>query len=122
MESNVKYTQRVFLTNIANGIVTDAETSYAASALEKMDAANAARKAKPSKKAVENAPVMDAIYGVLTNEPQTASDLHVALPDLSIQKISSLCVIMAKEGRIVSTDVKVKGKGVQKGYTVAVVE
>ena len=119
MESNVKYTQRVFLTNIANGIVTDAETSYAATALEKMDAANAARKAKPSKKAVENAPRKDAIYAVLTNEPQTASDLSAILgPEFSIQRVSTLCVQMVKEGRIASTDVKVKGKGTQKGYTV----
>ena len=49
-------TNREFFTNITKGILTDVEIEHATNALAKLDATLEARKNKPSKAAVENAP------------------------------------------------------------------
>lgn len=114
-------TNREFYTNIANGTITDAEIAHAASALEKMDAANEARKNKPSKTAIENAPIIEALTNALTADPQTAADLG-AVVGISTQKASSLLRQIVASGVAVATDIKVPKKGTCKGYSLAPVE
>ena len=84
--------------------------------IEKMDATNAARKAKPTKAQLENAPLIDKIVEMLNDEPQTASDLAVPM-DIKVQKASALLRLAVKEGRAASHGLKIKGKGSCKGYT-----
>ena len=92
---------------------------WAENQLEKMDAQNAKRKATVSKKALQNAPLIDRIVTeILNNEPMTASDVGTIM-EVSPQKASSLLRAAVKEGRAIVEDVKVKGKGRQKGYTLA---
>lgn len=114
-------TGREFYTNIANGIITEAEIAHAASALEKMDAANEARKNKPSKTALENAPIIEALTNALTADPQTAADLGAAV-GISTQKASSLLRQIVASGVAVASDIKVPKKGTCKGYSLAPVE
>ena len=52
---------------------------------------------------------------MLNEEPKTASDLCVPM-GIKPQKASALLRRAVKEGKAVSLDVKVKGKGTQKGY------
>lgn len=112
-------TNRDFLKSIVAGTVNEDVVAYAAAALDKMDAANEKRRNTPSKKAVENAPLVDQIVNeILGTEPKTASDV-AAILGISVQKASTLCRAAVTEGRAVSTDVKVSGKGTQKGYTLA---
>ena len=114
-------TNREFYTNIANGTITEAEIAHAASALEKMDAANEARKNKPSKTALENAPIIEALTNALTADPQTAADLGAAV-GISTQKASSLLRQIVASGVAVASDIKVPKKGTCKGYSLAPVE
>lgn len=112
-------TNREFLTNIANGTITDAEKAYAEERLAKIDATNEARKNKPSKKAVENAPLLDQIANeILGTEAVTAATVAEAL-GVSVQKASHLLRALVDDGRAVVTDVKVPGRGTCKAYTLA---
>jgi ribosomal protein S25 len=87
--------------------------------IEKLDATNDARKNKPSKKATENAPIMEQIATeVLGTEAVTAATVAETV-GISVQKASALLRALAAEGKAVATDVKVPGKGTCKAYTLA---
>ena len=94
--------------------------AYAEGAIAQLDATNAKRKEKTDKasreKAAADAPLMDALQAALTNEPKTATDLKDVI-EANVQKTSSLLRALVKAGRANVQDVKVKGKGTQKGYT-----
>ena len=112
-------TNREFLTAIANGTLGPEVTAHATTALEKMDAALLARKNKPSKKALENAPIIEQIVNeVLGTEPMTAGQVAEAV-GISTQKASALLRSIVADGRAVATDIKVPNKGTCKGYTLA---
>ena len=109
-------TNREFLNAvIANEISADV-IAHAQAEIEKLNARNAKRAEKPSKKSVENEPIKVALIGLLTDEPQTASELAVKA-EISVQKASALCRQIVADGNAKVVDVKVKGKGTQKGYT-----
>lgn len=110
-------TRRDFFTTIMNTEnLTDEIRAFARESLEKIDETNAKRAAKPSKTAIENAPLVAQVVELLGDEPKTASDL-VAAMDLKVQKVSSLLRAAVKEGKAAPHDVKIKGKGTCKGYT-----
>jgi hypothetical protein len=98
---------------------------YAEGAIAKLDAINAKRKEKTDKKslekAAENAPLLDTLVANLTTEPKTASDM-MGLIDQNVQKTSTLLRQLVAAERASVQDVKVKGKGTQKGYTVFIAE
>ena len=95
---------------------------YAENAIAKLDATNAKRKEKTDKKSLEkaaaDAPLLDTLVANLTTEPKTASDM-MGLIDQSVQKTSVLLRQLVAAEKAVAHDVKVKGKGTQKGYTIA---
>ena len=112
-------TKREFMEAIVNGTMNEEIQAMAATELEKMDAANAKRRERVSKKAQENAPLVDQIVNeILGTEPLTATDIAAAM-GISVQKASALARAAVKDGRVNATDVKVTGKGMQKGYTLA---
>lgn len=105
-------TNREMFTAIVNGEITEEVIAKAHEEIAKLDARNAARKDKPSKKSLENEPIKARISEVLTDEPKTASDIASEL-ELSVQKVSALL----RQMDVTVVDVKVKGKGTQKGYS-----
>ena len=115
-------TNREFYTNIANGTLTEAEREFALAAIAKMDATNEKRKNKVSPKEAEkaeaDAAVREQILGVLTNDPQVAADIAVAV-GISTQKASAQLRKLVAEGSVTSCDVKVPKKGSCKGYALA---
>ncbi len=117
--TNSTMTRRDFFNAIANTETLSAELrDFATAAIQKLDETNAKRAAKPSKAAIENAPLVEQIVGMLGDEPKTASDLCVPM-GVKVQKASALLRTAVKEGKAVSHDVKIKGKGTVKGYTKA---
>lgn len=95
---------------------------YAKAAIAKMDATNEARKNKPSKKATENAPIMEQIANeILTSEAQTASAIAEAA-GISVQKASALLRQLVADGKATVTEVKVPKRGVQKAYSAITVD
>jgi hypothetical protein len=92
-----------------------------------MDETNAKRKAKaaentaPSKKALENAPLIDEAYTVLGTETKTAADVAAAMA-INPQKASYLLRELVKQGRATVEDIKAPKKGTVKAYTAVAVE
>lgn len=112
-------TRRDFFNAIANNETLDMDLrNFAAASIEKMDSTNAKRAAKPSKTALENAPLIEKIVEMLNEEPQTAADFTERM-ELSVHKISGLLRSAVAQGKASVQDVKVKGKGTCKGYTKA---
>ena len=92
---------------------TNAEiASHAVAELEKLDARNARRSARPSKTQIANEPLIKAIAEILTSEPQTASEIATKV-EISVNKASAL---LRQIDGLTVTEVKVKGKGKVKGY------
>jgi predicted HTH transcriptional regulator len=114
-----KMTNREFLTAIASNTTIPAElVEYATNAIAKMDAANEARKNKPSKTAIENAPLLDRITTeILGAEAVTAAQVAEVL-GVSTQKASSLLRSLVAAGTAVQSEVKGE-KGMLKAYTLA---
>ena len=108
-------TKREFLNAVIAETTNSELASFAVSELEKLDARNAKRASTPSKTQKENAPLIAKIATLLTSEPKLASELAKEM-GLSTQKVTPL--VKAVEG-VQSVDVKVKGKGTQKGYFLA---
>ena len=110
-------TKREMLNAVAAGMMNDEVAAWARDEIAKMDRANELRRNKMSKKAKENLPVIEAIKGVLTDEPQTATVIGEKV-GISTQKASALLRQIVSAGDAAKVDVKIKGKGTQKGYLV----
>ena len=99
--------------------VEDVElVDFAKTSIEKLDARNEKRKSMTSKKALENAPIKNAICDFLKDKDfTTCSEIAKAI-EISTQKCSALCRQLVDDERLVVTDVKVKSKGKQKAYKI----
>ena len=98
--------------------------SKAKAEIAKLDATNAKRAEKAAEKAKENLPTKQAIFEFLVaNGTKTTAEIAKGVEVLegSSPKASAMCRQMVDEGRLVASDVSVKGKGKQKAYT-AIVE
>lgn len=109
----------IAIDNAPADVVAKAESEIA-----KMDAANAKRQSKPSKTAVANEPIKADIVNLLTEQgAMVASDIAKALTteerEVSTSKASALCRQLVTDGTLTVADVKVKGKGTVKQYSVA---
>ena len=111
-------TYREMLTAIVNGEINEDVIAKAQERIERLDAENEKRKNRVSKKAEENAPIKEAIVAALGEEPKTATEIGEEV-SISTQKASALLRQLVNDGKAEKTDVKVKGKGTQKGYTAA---
>ena len=108
-------TQRDFYNAVIATVDNDELKAFATDAIAKLDERNAKRASKPSKTQIANEPIIKAIASVLTDEPMLASKI-AELCEISTQKESAL---VKKVDGVQSVDVKVKGKGTQKGYFLA---
>lgn len=120
-------TNREFLSTIVNGTISDEVIAFAQSRLEALDNGNARRAEKTAEKRnKENAPLISAIKEFLADHPKTLSvDLAAAMTEalgeaISTSKITGVCGVLRKEGVLTSEDIAVKGKGKQKGWSLAV--
>ena len=105
-------TNRDFYNAVINANINEEMTSFATEAIAKLDERNAKRASKPSKTQIANEPIIKAIAEVLTDEPMLASKI-AELCGISVNKASALA---KKVEGVKIVDVKVKGKGTQKGY------
>ena len=112
-------TNREFYTAIVNGTINEDVISHASDAIAKLDERNAKRASKPSKKSLENEPIKESIANLLVDgNARLASEIATAL-ELSVSKVSALCRQMVADEVLHVEDVKVKGKGTQKSYSIA---
>ena len=111
-------TNREFYTAVIASVDNDELKAFATDAIAKLDARNAKRASKPSKKSLENEPIKVSIREFLTDGSHLASEIAKGL-DLSVSKVSALCRQMVGDDTLTVEDVKVKGKGTQKSYSLA---
>ena len=116
MEKKETMTKREFL-EIVMGLGHPEAAEFAAKELEKMDRALEKRRSKPTKAQIANAPIIQQIVSEILEEKElkTASEIAEIL-EISVQKASAVLRQAVSEGKIEVEDVKVKGKGTQKGY------
>ena len=105
-------TNREFFENVITMVENEEMQEKAKSLIEALDRRNNQRKEKPSKTAIANAPIIKEISEILTHEPMLASVIAEKV-GISTQKASAL---VKKIDGVQVVDVKVKGKGTQKGY------
>jgi regulator of protease activity HflC (stomatin/prohibitin superfamily) len=114
---------RDYNTDEANELIAEFEAAIA-----KMDAQATARRAKQAEKAAEKqaekAPIRDALLEVMgdVNEPKTASMLieEAGLTDtVKPASVPSLMRPLVESGIVLKVDVKITGKGTQRGYVKA---
>lgn len=113
-------TNREFLNAVIALSASEEITEHAKAMIASLDKRNAARTSKPSKTQLENAPIKEAILGVIAemNAEISASELHERL-NISVQKASSLCRQLVEEGKLSKGERKEKGKGLVKVYSLA---
>ena len=108
-------TNREFYNAVIANEITEDVIAHATEAIAKLDERNAKRASKESPKQIANKPIIEKIASVLTSEPMLASTIAEKC-GISTQKASAL---VKKVDGVQSVDVKVKGKGTQKGYFLA---
>ena len=118
-------TTRELYNQIINGTeITEEMRSHAVEALEKMDSQAEKRRIASAEKAAakqaEKAPIRDALFEVMgdAENPMTASMLIEAagLEDVKPASVPSLLRPLVETGMVAKVDVKITGKGTQRGY------
>lgn len=92
---------------------------FAEQGIVKLDNRNAKRSSKPSKTAIANAPIKLAILEFVGENGQQVASVIAENLAITTQKASALCKQLVDEGKLVADEVKIKGKGKVKAYTVA---
>lgn len=112
-------TQREFFTAVMNGNITAEVQETAKGALAKLDERNAKRAAKPSKTAIENQPIKEAILVKLTENGKGmfSPDVAAAL-GISTAKASALLTQLVNDDKLNKSEVKVPKKGKMMFYSI----
>lgn len=117
---NKAMTNRDFLVAVVNANISDEITEFANAQIQKMDARNASRKSKGTKVQNENKEIKERI-AVAMEAGTTYTAAEIVALDVdgvnSTQKASALLRQLVDDGRVTSTEVKIKGKGKVKGYS-----
>ena len=112
-------TYREFYTAIVNGEMNAELQAFATEAIAKLDTRNANRASRPSKVALANEPIKAQILEFLANgETHIAKEIGEAV-GITTAKASSLCGQLAKEEKVVATEVKLPKVGKRVAYTLA---
>ena len=128
MNTRELYTATLEFLRNHEGANADALTAAFEAQLAKMDAQNAVRKVKAAEKAAEaqaaKAPIREALFNALggADNPKTASTLIADAGLAETVKPASVPSLMrpfVEDGSVLKVDVKVTGKGTQRGYVLA---
>ena len=112
-------TKREFLTQVIEGTISNETVEFAKAEIVKLDAELAKAAEKRAAKKAENAPLMDALQAILTDEPMTASQIAENVEGINnASKATVIAKALVEAGIATVTEVKVKGRAV-KGYSKA---
>ena len=120
-------TNREFFVAIAeNASIADDLRAFASEAIEKLNARNASRSAKPSKAAVANEALAVEMLGSMEQgHTYTAGDLALMMDFKteagapSTSKATAVVKVLVESGKVTASEIKVPKKGKCKGYTLA---
>ena len=109
-------TNRDFYKAVINGESNPEIVEFAKAEIEKLDARNEKRRNTLSKEQKANEEIKDKIVAFIGENKMVASEIATGL-ELSTQKVSALCKQLVESERLSVEDVKVKGKGIVKAYS-----
>lgn len=113
-------TTRNYFEAIAEGRMNDEIKAWAAGQIEKLDARNAKRAATPSKTAIANAPLKEAIFKYLSENDGKFTEAELGkVIDASHNKAGSLVRQLVAEGKVSVAEVKIPKVGTRKAYFIA---
>ena len=115
-------TNREFFEKVAKNEITADVIAHATKGIADLDKRNADRKEKPSKTALANEPIKASILEYLVGKSEVVASAIGEALGISTSKASALCGQLVAEDKVVASEVKIKGKGKVKGYTLAVAE
>lgn len=117
-------TRREVYNAVLSGNTSEEVLNWFRAELSKMDAANANRQSKPSKKEQENQPIKDGIFALLRERGSMVASAIGEAMSISTSKASALCRQMVEDGQLSVAEVKSpkKGGGKVKQYTAIEVE
>lgn len=118
--ANTKMTNREFLNAVISAGISAEVTEFATASLTKIDEKNEKRKASGSKTAQANVAIKSAIVAAMENGVTYTAAEIVALGVegvTSTQKASALMRQIVAAGQATESEIKIKGKGKVKGYT-----
>ena len=106
---------------VISGVITEELIAWAQENLDKMNAANEKRRNTVSKAEIANAPIREQIVSeILGTELKTASMIAAEMGgEITHNKVTAVLKKAVEDGTVVKEDVKVAGKGTQKGYRLA---
>lgn len=111
-------TNKDFFSAIINANLSEEITGKAQAMLDQLTKERAAAaKRVNSKRAEENAPIVEAILAHLKANPMALTADIAAAIGATTPKVSSLLTTLTNEGKVESSDVKIKGKGTRKAWT-----
>jgi len=111
---------RDILNAISNGIIDDEIKIWANGQIKKMDERNAKRTSTPSKTALANAPLKEAIFKYLNENDGKYTEAELGkVIDASHNKAGSLVRQLVKEGKVSVEEIKVPKVGKRKAYFIA---
>ena len=116
-----KFTNRMALTLVANGNITEEVKTWAINEIAKLDKKNAKRKTAEGELKDEHKEIAKAITEALANGSMLSVDLAKAIGQTP-QKTNGVAIRMVNLGMLTSAKVKVKNKGEQTAYTLATID
>lgn len=112
-------TRRQRLEAVINGEITEELIADCKVELEKLNAASAKalERSKTTDRYNENKALEEEILQLMSEEPIQIDELKEKLGvELTRQRLTAICTNLIREGKLKSTDVKVKNKGKRKAY------
>lgn len=119
-DTNKKYTTRDFYTAVAEGNITATERNYAKLAIVKLNAMNEKRKNTLSEEQITNDKLKTVILNTLENDKAYTASEVFALGIEGIKSVQHASSLLRQISKLSVSDVKIKGKGIQKAYTKSV--
>ena len=116
-----KFTNRMALTLVANGNITEEVKVWALNEIAKLDKKNAKRKTTEGEIKEENKPIAEAILKALEGGSMISSTLAITIGQTT-QKTNGVAGEMVKLGMLTKFKVKVKNKGEQTAYELVATE
>lgn len=111
-------TTREFLNAIVSANLSDEMTDKAKALIASLDKRNSARKGKPSKTAIANEPIKQAIVNTYKGKGAVVASQVSADMSMNVQKASALLRQIVAEGTATVSEVKIPKKGKVKAYTI----
>lgn len=111
-------TNRDFYNAIINNTISEDVIAHAQHALETLNNRNKARSSKPSKRQIENAPLIEKVLAYVEETGGAfCADIAAAL-EVTPQKVSGLGTQLVNEGKLTKEQRAVPKKGKQTFYTI----